>query len=235
MESITPDLHRIVVGGVNVYLWTGENGPSLIDTGYPWTLDRVRRELTKAGVAPRDLQRFLITHSDIDHIGGLRALKAEAPHAKVACHAAESVYVRGEKRKPLPAGALGWAPRAIGWLLYKRYNPGVDHIDELVIEGHVFPEGFTALHLPGHAPGLMALLHKEQRVLITGDAVGNEKGHLSMPPAMFTPHMDAAIESLGKLRKYDFDIACFGHGPPIKRNAKAAIMKFVESLSGEHG
>ncbi|NOX63110.1 MAG: MBL fold metallo-hydrolase [Chloroflexi bacterium] len=231
MELITPDLHRIELKGVNAYLWTGENGPSLIDTGFPWSVEQLKRDLAEADVTPGDLQRIFITHSDIDHIGGLRALKRDALQARVACHAAESAYVRGERPKPLPSGPKGWLARLIAWLLFRRYKPGVETVDELVIEGHVFPEGFTALHMPGHAPGLMALLHKKQGVLILGDALNNNKSHLTMPPAIFTPQMDAAIESLGKLRKYEFDIACFGHGPPITKDAKAAIMAFAEPLT----
>jgi len=41
METVRPHLLRIELSNVNAFLWTGPGGPTLIDTGYPWTFNKL--------------------------------------------------------------------------------------------------------------------------------------------------------------------------------------------------
>ncbi|RME85940.1 MAG: MBL fold metallo-hydrolase, partial [Caldilineae bacterium] len=120
--------------------------------------------------------------------------------------------------------------RPLNLLIHRRYRPGCERVDELVIEGHVTPEGFTVLHTPGHAPGHLSLHHADAGLLITGDAISHRGGRLGLPPSLFTPNMPLAIESLQKFLKPDYQVACFGHGPPLKEQARERIESFVKSL-----
>lgn len=230
MQTVVSDLHLIELNGVNVYLWTGEGGPTLIDTGYPWTYAKLVDELASAGVQPADLQRIILTHADLDHIGGLRALR-EACDAPACCHAVEAAYIQGEESKKPGGSALGFAIRPVFSIIRRRYNPGIPRVEELVVEGKQLPEGFRVIHVPGHAPGQIALYHEERSVLITGDALTNRDGKLDLPPAMFTPDMDAAKESLRKFKKLHYETACFGHGPPILSDAGEILSVYIDSLN----
>jgi len=96
MEKVCPDLIRIELRGVNVFLWTGQGGPTLIDTGYPWTYNKLLDELHAAGVQPSDLKRIIITHADLDHIGGLKGL-IEVSDAAIACHTVAADFITGKK------------------------------------------------------------------------------------------------------------------------------------------
>ncbi len=228
-RSVTPDLLRFELKGVNVYLWTGAGGPTLIDTGMPGSVGQLVNELRKRGITPAGFQRFIITHADLDHAGGLKVLKAQSP-APVSCHAAEAPYLRGEKMKAANPSVLGYLSHPFMAFFQRRADLGVGDIAELVVEGHVYPEGFTAIHTPGHTPGHMALLHKERGILIAGDALSNRNGKLSLPLAMATPSMGMAIESVHKLSKFSYETACFGHGPPIVGGASEAIAAFAQTL-----
>ena len=226
-RSVAPDLLRIEQRGVNVYLWTGAGGPTLIDSGLPGSAGELVDELKTQGVTPAGLQRIIITHADLDHIGGLKVIKAQSP-APVSCHAAEAPYLRGEKMKAANPSLLGYLSHPLMVFFQRRYDLGVSDIAELVVEGHVYPEGFTAIHTPGHSPGHMALLHKERGILIAGDALSNRNGKLSLPLAMATPSLGMAIESIHKLSKLSYETACFGHGPPIVGGASEAIAAFAK-------
>ncbi len=229
MLQVGPDLVCIELKGVNAYLWTGPGGPTLIDTGMPGSWSQLVGDLAAHGVKPGDLKRIIVTHADFDHIGCLKALKAQSP-ALVACHTVEAVYVRGEKSKPANPSVLGYVVHPLMAGFQRRYDLGVWQLDELVVEGHVFPEGFTALHTPGHSPGHMSLLHKQAGILITGDALSNHKGKLSLPMVLATPNMGMAVESIRKLGGLTYETACFGHGPPIVGGASQAIAAFAQTL-----
>lgn len=57
------------------YLVDGET-PTLVDTSYPETADRLLEEIEAVGVAP---ERLLITHGDGDHFGGFDAVVESYP------------------------------------------------------------------------------------------------------------------------------------------------------------
>lgn len=228
MEIVRPDLTRIKLGYVNAFLWTGEGGPTLIDAGLPWTFNKLLDELKEAGVQPNDLRRIIITHADIDHIGGLKGL-TEMSNAPIACHAVEAAYLTGQKPRRA-GGGLGTLLRAGNRIIALLYKPYVSSVQELLLGKEQTPEGFTVLHMPGHAPGQIALYHRREGILIAGDALDNRNNQLSLPVKFFTPDMQQAIESLEKLKKLHFETACFGHGPCITEGADRKIRAFVENL-----
>ena len=91
--------------------------------------------------------------------------------------------------------------------------------------GEVLPPlgGLEVIHVPGHTPGSVCLYSKQSRLLIVGDALDTaQPGHLL--PARLGEHGPAlAIQSAQKLAGLDFDTICFGHGPPLTRDADALL------------
>src|SRR5512140_2583983 len=66
-----------VVPGVtaNTYLLVDTDGITIIDAGLPRSEKKILAYLASLGKAARDVKRIVITHADLDHYGGLAALK----------------------------------------------------------------------------------------------------------------------------------------------------------------
>lgn len=101
-----------------------------------------------------------------------------------------------------------------------------------------FMPGWTWLHVPGHAPGQIALWHAGTRTLIAADAVittGQEsayevlvqKPEMHGPPRYFTPDWHAAAASVAKLAALKPDLLITGHGRAM---AGPAMQEALDSL-----
>ncbi len=232
MKEIIPGLWQFDEIGsyVNCYLWQWRGGVTLIDTGFQKDGRIIIDALRKNNYPLHSVKRIITTHVDLDHTGGLAAVK-RATQASVLCHAVEREFmVQPTRRQP-----AAWYVRPPYWLLTLlpgyQFRPVMP--DELVVDGQELPEGFTVVHTPGHTPGHIALLHKEKRVLITGDALSNRGGKLRSAHHLYTPDMRSALRSVWKLaKKYgdDFETIAFGHGPPIMQNGGKRVKGLASTV-----
>jgi glyoxylase-like metal-dependent hydrolase (beta-lactamase superfamily II) len=97
--------------------------------------------------------------------------------------------------------------------------------DEIEIAG----ENARVVHLPGHTPGSIGISMPKSRVLFTGDASATLSGqpvlgHFNIDPTQ-------ARRSFARLSDLDFEIACFGHGPPHLKDASFAFRREAERLA----
>lgn len=231
---IAPGLHLVdgmQNGVVNAYVWERpDGGLTLIDAGMPNDGRKILAFLAK--LAPARLDRIIITHGDIDHMGGLAEVQA-ATGAKVICHAVEKDVVEG--RTPRQMGD-SLAARLYGQLFdlaskaVLRYRP-VGHVDELVLDKQMLVEGLQVVHAPGHTAGQIALFEPQRGILVAADALSNRQDKLGLPSAIATPRMDVARDSIRKLAALKgVQVVCFGHGVPITRNAAERLSAFAASF-----
>jgi endoribonuclease LACTB2 len=130
--------------GTNTYLIGRGSRPILLDTGqgiaiYIELLERALKELCDSD-AP---ERIVLTHAHIDHIGGVKQVRA-----KFGALAA--------LKKPWPGHDLAGEPIT-----------AIDDRDEVTAEGATIVAVFT----PGHAPDHLCYYLREERALFTGDVV----------------------------------------------------------------
>jgi glyoxylase-like metal-dependent hydrolase (beta-lactamase superfamily II) len=209
--------------GCNVYLLAGES-LTLIDTGLPGNAGNIIKFIQAIGRNPGELSCIILTHSHFDHSGSLAALKAMT-NARAVVHYNETVHAK--------SGGYTLSSNLISGRLFLRllacFNPEKSgRIDCLVKDGEVLPNsgGIRVIHTPGHTPGSISLLLEKEHVLFVGDMIINNRDHLSRP-LPFKSDKDQAENSLARLAALQFNICCFGHGPPLTSQAQEKVFQFA--------
>jgi glyoxylase-like metal-dependent hydrolase (beta-lactamase superfamily II) len=215
----------IIPGLVNVYLLDTPGGLTLIDTGFARSNRKILDGIRSIGRKPGDVRHILLTHAHPDHIGGAAVLQRQTG-AQTYAHGSDAPIIEtGGPFRPIVA-APGFRNRVVATLLGMlsgRVAP--TPVNHLLHDGVAVPfdSELTAIHIPGHCSGQVALLwNRGGGVLFAADACINRKG---MVLAAAQEDVSEARRSLQKLAGYRFDIACFGHGTPIMT---AADQRFVE-------
>jgi glyoxylase-like metal-dependent hydrolase (beta-lactamase superfamily II) len=258
-NDIVP-LHNIAQGVfglrilfVNVFaVRTPQNRWTLIDTGLPFSADKIRRWTERyVGPAP-GISSIVLTHGHFDHVGAVKEL-AEEWGVPVYAHSIEMPYLTGQQKYPPPDPSVGGGMMARMAPLYPRDPIDLgDRVRELPANGSIPDlEGWRWIHTPGHTEGHISLFRERDRTLIAGDAfcttkqeslfaVATQRPELHGPPAYYTPDWDAARSSVQKLAALQPETIAAGHGQPMTGGETAAKLaelaaRFDEIAIPEHG
>ncbi|HEY3366391.1 MAG TPA: MBL fold metallo-hydrolase [Symbiobacteriaceae bacterium] len=218
-----------------VLIWDEETA-ILVDTGYPGQLALFREAMAKSGVPFERLNKVILTHQDVDHIGGLPAMLNALPQgALVLASELEKPFIQGEKRllkitpetieqalASLPAEVPAERRQAFRAVLE---NPPKAKVDQTVADGEELPYcgGMTVVITPGHTPGHVCLYHRRSKTLIAGDALQVVDGQLVGPDPRATLDMAAAMASLKKLTQYEIEAVICYHSGLFRGDATARI------------
>ncbi len=203
-----------------------ENGTTLVDAGLPDQTDAIGAALAEAGMGVRDLRRIIFTHQDLDHVGSGAALVRQSG-ARVLAHSADAPYIDGSlgPLKPSPE-MLEQRPQMRKAL--ERLEPVV--VDEQVENGTRIDlaGGTRVVFTPGHTPGHISLYLEGSKVLVAGDALTADGGHLNGPNPWATLDMRTATRSVKRLADLDIDtIVCY-HGGVVSEDANGQLRRVVQ-------
>ena len=220
-HRLAPGVWRLRLTGVNAYL-ADDGTLTLVDAGTPWDARAIKRQVAAAGHDYRDVDRVLLTHYDLDHVGSLASLDIDAPHYAADPDAS---YLDGTARPSL-RGRKGVLQRAAAKLLDRPDAP-VRRVRDGSEVG-----GFRAFAAPGHTPGHTAYVHGELGVAFLGDLVRG-RGHY-LEPSPWTMTADPAqnresIEALS-VRAPAFEVAAPGHGDPVTEGGSGALSDLAGRL-----
>lgn len=214
-------LWRLDLEYVNAYL-VDDGEVTLVDAGTPWSVGDLRSGLATAGYDTDDLDRLLVTHFDLDHVGGIAALDADCP---LYAMEPDASFLAGTDTPSLRT-RKGLFQRVASPLLTQPSQPV-----EQVRDGEQLG-GVTAYHTPGHTPGHAAYHLPELGVAFLGDLVWERSGSLGTLPWPIAADDAQNSESIRSLaaRELDFEFACMGHGNPITAGGDRVLVKLAAAL-----
>ncbi|NOU64978.1 MBL fold metallo-hydrolase [Paenibacillus sp. LMG 31461] len=240
------DLSIPLMGRINVIhpaLFVDEQGAVLVDTGYPGTLPLLQKTLENLGVDASTLDSVILTHQDIDHIGGLPALLENSSQPlEVFASELEKAYIQGDKMliKVTPesierAVANLPADTTPEWRdAFRRNleNPPKAPVNTILEDGQIIDRcgGIVVILTPGHTPGHMSLYHKRSKTLIAADSMVVAEGELQGPIPAYCADYPLALQSLRKFLQFDIERVLCYHGGLITDNVNQRIAEIVNSI-----
>lgn len=159
-------------------------------------LDRIRDAIKQSGVT---VEKIILTHGHIDHAGGAAELREDLGVQIEGPHQADDFLLQ---RLAEQGQAYGFEARAVTpdrWL-----NEGdTVGIGDLILD---------VLHCPGHSPGSVVLVSKDQRFALVGDVLfQGSVGRVDLPGGDGKALIRSIMDKLLPLGD-DITFIC-GHGP----------------------
>jgi hydroxyacylglutathione hydrolase len=198
---------------MNAYLIEDEGGVTVFDTG----ASQMSTAIRMASVGLGGIRRVILGHVDSDHRGGAAALGAP-----IYCHPLE----RSAAASPSPfrdywnLGLLRAGARHLYPRLLSAWDGGALEVAGTLEEGEEVA-GFRVLHLPGHAPGLIALYRDEDGLALVSDLLYTLNAETGLSGAARVPHpafnldTEQARESIRRLAAIGPRAVWAGHAKPV--------------------
>ncbi len=214
-------------------LWDDDN-VVLVDAGIPGNLQKIKKEMEVVDVSFERLNKIIVTHQDIDHIGGIKDILVENPEVKVLAHEDDKPYIQGEEKmirlNSNFMDRINALPEEERLKILDMFENASVMVNVSLTDGEELPYcgGITIIHTPGHTPGHICLYHKMSKTLIVGDAMNIVKGQLVGPNLQNMNDEEArdAINSLKKFTEYDIENVITYHGGLFNDNPNERIKEF---------
>lgn len=222
----------IVRGGfplktMNVYLVRDGDGVLAFDAG----IKAMTGGIAAAARGLGGLTRVVLGHGHADHRGAAPGLGVP-----VFCHADDVAITEGDGGSSTFAyeklHALG---RRVYPVLLDHWDGGPTPVAGTVAEGDDVA-GFTVVHLPGHAAGLVALYRESDGLALTSDCFytidpsTGIKGDPRVPHAAFNLDTEQARASILKLADIGPAAAWPGHTDPILGDVAAQLRRAAAAV-----
>ncbi len=199
----------------------GRGGWILVDAGAPGFTDTIFDQVRKV-TGEQHPHTLVLTHGHLDHGAAAQAIR-QRWKIPIAAGRAEIPYLIG------PAAYAAIPAKSPLYRLAQMSPPAlVGRNVQLPLDDGMQLDGLQVIHAPGHAPGMVALLHAGDRALLAADTFYNLGGKLSDPAVPFT--YDPALNhvSQARLLAFDFDHLIPSHGPAIMNTGKQAAQAVVD-------
>lgn len=213
--KITDNVYVVPNVVANPYIIVDPDGLTVIDAGLPRSEKKILGYIAGLGQSAQDVKRIILTHSDLDHVGGLAALvKATGARTYASRVEAEAIAAGKPSRQIIPSGFS--LRRMLFTLLSPFFKAEPFQVDENLSDGQVLPVagGLRVVETPGHTPGHISLYLPALGVLFCGDSMVSEQGLKASRPAL-SWDLTKVNESVKKQSMLGARIVCSGHGSVV--------------------
>lgn len=196
-QQINENIYAVRTMISNFYIYTDGKNTICFDTGYMPHI--IKGALNKINIKAENISHIFLTHSDYDHVGGIKVFKNG------------QVYLSVDEEKMITFKK----PRL---LLF--FNKRIKRKYKLLKDGDTTYIGeikVQSISTPGHTPGSMSYLVNDN-ILFTGDTLSIQKNKIK--PFFFLQNMSTSSqkESIKKLLKMDnIKLICTGHYGCLKK------------------
>lgn len=206
MRQLTNEVSWLTdsVGARCYWIDLGPDRVAIVDPGTFLGLNRVARELRRAGRSPYEVTDILLTHGDVDH-AQTAAEWQRRTGAQVWLGEADAQILSGLVQ---PESTFRQITSKLGT------SELPDNLQLLTGDAEI-GDGLTALWTRGHTAGHHSF--RFDSVLFAGDAARCVEGQLAPMIHWLNDHPSQAAASLARLRALDAEWYCCGHSDPAKR------------------
>jgi glyoxylase-like metal-dependent hydrolase (beta-lactamase superfamily II) len=228
--EVAPGIHRLGEELVNAYLVEERGSFTLVDAGTPAYWPGLHTTLAGLGRSIEDVKAVVLTHGHDDHVGfAERARLAGVPvriHADDVALAtgavANKVHVVGPYRLG-PLVRFLWFFARHGAFRTPRLGEATPFDDGATLD---VPGTPTAIHVPGHTRGSVALHMPSIDALFVGDSLNTLAVTNGRTGPRLSPFNDDRAQALASLRRLETVEAAHvlpGHGAPWHLGVRAAV------------
>ena len=220
--QIAPNVYEIQLLRVKAHAILGDDGVTLIDTGYAGSLPRLTRGLGDLGLTLDQVRRVICTHGHPDHAGGARALADLG--IEILIHPADAANLEVSWGTAIRHPSRG--------RIFAAMTPPLPSYTPLA-DGEVLPVlgGLEVIHTPGHTPGSVCLYARAGGLLFVGDVLQRRFGRVSAASGLYSDDRAAALASLQRLAGLDVKSVIFSHYPPLVDEPMATLLKLARQAS----
>ena len=243
--EILPGVHQIGVNykgrPLNLYLLRFAAESLLMDTGDATVPPKdILPYFEKIGFDPGQLTYVLLTHPDLDHTGGVYAIREAAPQAKYLCGTLDREQIETPEGLADIRGRAHYYWHGLGMDDAKRaaFITNAGGAGQRLAIARTFDGGerltlgdreLHILHVPGHSQGHLAVYLPWENAAIIGDAVhGTANRFLDGRAAFACTYMwvDAYFGTIDRLQAMKLDRLYSCHWPDCTDNA--SVNRFLE-------
>ena len=198
----------------------------LVDCGYPGFLPLLERASADAGIPFSEITGVVVTHHDYDHCGAMADIKEKYPGIVTMASAPDALVLEGKEKSVRLShahfirGKLSESERMRANEIRAEFESmRPTRIDTIVKGGDVMPwcGGTEIIATPGHLPGHISIFVRNEKTVITGDALVALRGWLRVAGSRYSFDVKTANLSAEKLLNLDADRFICYHGGVVNR------------------
>jgi len=244
--QVAPGLHRIEAPlgerFVACYVITGDAAAVLFDTGVAETpAATIAPYCEAAGIPLESIRWAVISHCDVDHMGGDAAIKQLIPDVALLAHQADARLIgdveaiieeryrefRDAHGIDIDEGMIEWCRTAAA---AAPVDIRIDGATELDLGGRTV----QVLPAPGHSAGSVSIWDPASRAILTSDAILGETLHFAdgrpaFPPTYRNP--EAYLESIAAVESLQPEWLVASHEPAMRGAEVGAFLERSRSFA----